>query len=208
MTLPRRVCDVLADHVSLEIECIDRMYLNVFVPELQRTGQVFGFLMGHRGFPIASTALVAPMSRQFVSDIRDFAAAYDVPLIRFAKGQRKDDVMAQHLAGFTGREGIVFIEVAQEKAHIFRTERRRNPATGAAYPWIVTATGIVSHYYFYGVDDDFGPFFIKFCSRFPYTAGCASTAMNTAGGQGRDRLHRPGQRLRLGQRPGGCAADL
>ncbi|HEX3308583.1 MAG TPA: hypothetical protein VHS32_20240, partial [Streptosporangiaceae bacterium] len=170
MTLPRRVCDVLADHVTLEIECIDRMYLNVFIPELQRTGQVAGFLMRHRGFPIASTALVAPMTRQFVSDIYDFAAAHGVPLIRFAKGQRKDGVMAQYLAGFTGRDGIVFIGVAQEKAHIFRTERRHNPVTGAAYPWIVTATGIVNHYYFYGVDDDFGPFFIKFCSYFPYTA--------------------------------------
>jgi hypothetical protein len=167
MTLPRCVADVLADHVRLEIECIDRMYLNVFVPELQRTGQVIGFLMRHRGFPIASTALVAPITRQFVSDIHDFAAAHDVPLIRFAKGQRKDDVMAAHLARFTGREGIVFIGVAQEKAHIFRTERRRNPVTGAAYPWIVTATGIVNQYYFYGVDDDFGPFFIKVCAWFP-----------------------------------------
>jgi len=170
MTLPRCVADVVADHVRLEIECIDRMYLNVFVPELQRTGQVIGFLMRHRGFPIASTALVAPMSRQFVSAICDFAAAHDVPLIHFAKGQRKDDVMHEHLASFTGQEGIVFIGVAQEKAHIFRTERRRNPVTGAAYPWIVTATGIVNHYYFYGVDDDFGPFFLKFCSYFPYTA--------------------------------------
>ena len=53
-----------------------------------------------------------------------------MPLICFAKGQRKDDVMAAHLAGFTGREGIVFIGVAQEKAHIFRTERRYNPAAG------------------------------------------------------------------------------
>src|SRR5262245_16352228 len=170
MTLPRCAADVLADHVRLEIECIDRMYLNVFVPELQRAGQVIGFLMRHRGFPIASTALVAPMTRQFVSDIGDFAAAHDVPVIRFAKGQRKDDVMAAHLAGFTGREGIVFIGVAQEKAHIFRTERRHNPVTGAAYPWIVTATGIVNHYYFYGVDENFGPFFLKFCSYFPYTA--------------------------------------
>jgi hypothetical protein len=64
----------------------------------------------------------------------------------------------------------MFIGVAQEKAHIFRTERRRNPVTGAAYPWIVTATGVVNHYYLYGVDDDFGPFFLKFCSYFPYTA--------------------------------------
>jgi hypothetical protein len=78
----------VTDHVAFEVECIDRLYLNVFVPELQRTGQVAGFLMRHRGFPIASTALVAPMSRQFVSNIRAYAAAHDVPLVHFGKGQR------------------------------------------------------------------------------------------------------------------------
>ncbi len=170
MTLPRTVSDVLADHVQFEIESIDRMYLNVFVPGLQRTGQVAGFLMRHRGFPIASTALVAPISKQFVADIKDFAAAHDVPLIHFAKGQRKDAVMQEHLAESTGTDQILFIGVAQEKAHVFRTERRRNASTGAPYPWIVTTTAVINHYYFYGVDDDFGPFFLKFCSYFPYTA--------------------------------------
>lgn len=170
MTLPRSVSDVLTDHVQFEVECIDRMYLNVFVPELQRTGQVVGFLMRHRGFPIASTALVAPMSKQFVADIGRFAQTQHVPVVHFGKGQRKDDVMHEHLAGFTGTDEIVFIGVAQEKAHVFRTERRRNPTTGAPYPWIVTSTAVVNHYYFYGVDDDFGPFFLKFCSYFPYTA--------------------------------------
>jgi hypothetical protein len=72
--------------------------------------------------------------------------------------------------GFTGTDQIVFVGVAQEKAHVFRTERRHNPTTGVPYPWIVTTTAVVNHYYFYGVDDDFGPFSLKFCSYFPYTA--------------------------------------
>jgi hypothetical protein len=42
--------------------------------------------------------------------------------------------------------------------------------TGATYPWIVQSTAMVNHYYFYGVDEDFGPFFLKFCSYFPYNA--------------------------------------
>ena len=29
---------------------------------------------------------------------------------------------------------------------------------------------MVNHYYFYCVDEDFGPFFLKFCSYFPYNA--------------------------------------
>jgi DNA-binding MarR family transcriptional regulator len=71
--------------------------------------------------------------------------------------------------GSAGTEGILFVGRAQEKTKLFRTEKRRD-ANGETYPWIVPATGLVNHYYFYCVDDDFGPFFIKFCSYFPYHA--------------------------------------
>ena len=58
----------------------------------------------------------------------------------------------------------------QEKTPVFRTEKRRNPQTGQTYPWIVRTTAMVNHYYFYGIDEDFGPFFLKFCTYFPYNA--------------------------------------
>jgi hypothetical protein len=89
-------------------------------------------------------------------------------VVEFAKGQRKDDVMAEHLARFTAAEGVLFVGKAQEKARVFRTQRRANPATGSTYPQIVPGTAMVNHYYVYCVDEDFGPFFIKFCSYFPY----------------------------------------
>ena len=63
----------------------------------------------------------------------------------------------------------MFIGRAQEKTSLFRTERRRD-ANGDSYPWIVRATGVVNQFYVYAVDRDFGPFFLKFCSYFPYNA--------------------------------------
>src|SRR4051812_17767150 len=87
----------------------------------------------------------------------------------FAKGQRKDDVMHEHLARFDREEGVLFIGRAQEKTSLFRTERRRD-TNGDSYPWIVRATGVVNQFYVYAVDQDFGPFFLKFCSYFPYNA--------------------------------------
>jgi hypothetical protein len=170
MTLPRTAADVLSRHVVFEIESIDRLYLNVYVPELQRVGQVVGFLTRHLGFDIASTALVAKRSEAFVAGLKRYAADHGVPLIDFLKGQRKDDVMHEHLARCDGCEQVLFIGRAQEKARVFRTERRRNPTTGASYPWIVTATAMVNQFYVYAVDEDFGPFFLKFSSYFPYTA--------------------------------------
>ena len=99
-----------------------------------------------------------------------FAKQEQVPVIPFRKGQRKDDIAAQYRKKFTRPEGVVFIGKAQEKMPVFRTERRRNEATGATYPWLVRSTAMVNQFYIYCVDRDFGPFFLKFSSYFPYTA--------------------------------------
>ena len=49
-------------HVTLEVEGIDRMYLNAYVPGLQTEGGFVHFVRKHLGFPIASTAVIAPLS--------------------------------------------------------------------------------------------------------------------------------------------------
>jgi hypothetical protein len=169
MTLPRSVADVLADHVVFEVECIDRMYCNVYVPQLQHAGGLLGYIQRQLGLPIASTAPLGKVTDAFSAAMRRFARDQQVPWVDFVKGQRKDDVMHEHLARFTAEEGVLFIGRAQEKTSLFRTERRRD-AHGEAYPWIVRATGVVNQFYVYAVDDDFGPFFLKFCSYFPYNA--------------------------------------
>ena len=50
--------DVLQGHVALEIECVDRLLLNAYVPGLQVPGQLVRFLCGHLGHPIPSPALL------------------------------------------------------------------------------------------------------------------------------------------------------
>ncbi len=170
MSLPRSVAEILREHITLEVKCIDRMYLNAYVPRLQYESGVAAFFRQHRGHPFASSALMDPISKAFVAAIQAFGQEQGVPLLTFAKGQRKDDVMAEHLARFTGSEGVLFVGRAQEKTRVIRTEKRRNPTTGQAYPWLVRSTAMVNHFYFYGVDRDFGPFFLKFGTYFPYTA--------------------------------------
>ena len=170
MSLPRSVAEILREHVTLEVEDIDRMYLNVYVPQLQYEGGVAAFFRKHRGQPFASSALMDPISKTFVAGIHAFVQEHGVPLITFEKGQRKDDVMAEYLKRFRAPEGVVFVGRAQEQTPVVRTEKRRNPTTGQAYPWLVRSTAMVNHFYFYAVDEDFGPFFLKFGTYFPYTA--------------------------------------
>jgi hypothetical protein len=170
VNLPQIVSEILRQHVTLEVESIDRMYLNVYVPSLQYEGGVAMFFRGHRKQIFASSALMAPMTRAFLSAIDPFVERESIPIVTFAKGQRKDDIAAEYLSHFQGGKGILFVGKAQEKATVFRTEKRRNPQAGKTYPWIVRSTAMVNQYYFYSVDRDFGPFFLKFCSHFPYTA--------------------------------------
>jgi hypothetical protein len=175
MTLPRSAADVLAGHVLFEIEAIDRMYLNLYQPRLQHGAGIAAFFVGHRGHRFASSALMAPMTAAFTADIDHFVAARGLDLVRFARGQRKDDVTREYLRraecddrGLVPAQ-VLYAGVAQEKQRVFRTSKRRNPVTGATYPWLVPGSGVVNQYYFYCVDEEFGPVCVKFSGYFPYT---------------------------------------
>ena len=168
--IPHNVAEIIRQHVTLEVEGIDRMYLNAYVPGLQTEGGFVHFVRNHLGFPIASTAVIAPLSDRFVRSIEAFAKTHQVDLVAFEKDQRKDDLAKAYLARCTFTEGVLFIGKAQEKARVFRTIHKRNSETGKSYPWISRGSALPNHYYFYLLDEDFGPLFIKFCSYFPYAA--------------------------------------
>lgn len=170
MNLPRTVAEILRDHVTLEVEGIDRMYLNAVVPILQTERGISWFFREVRGHSFASSALMAPMTRDFVDAFEAFAKSQKLDVVTFEKKQRKEDVAAEYRARFRGKEGFLFVGKAQEKASVFRTERRKNPTTGASYAWLYRSTAMVNQYYLYALDRDFGPFFLKFCSYFPFNA--------------------------------------
>ena len=168
--IAQSVAEIVSRHVKLTVEGIDRMYLNVYVAGLQYEKGIVRFFRAHRGQPLPSAALMSPMTRSFVTGLEDFAARREIPLVQFCKGQRKDAVMVEHLRHFAREEGVVFVGKAQENTPVFRTERRRSPTTGQPYPWIVRRSAMVNNYYVYAVDRDFGPFFLKFCSYYPFNA--------------------------------------
>ena len=164
------LAEILHEHVTLEVESIDRMYLNIYIPKLQRESGASWFLKQQRQYPVASSAAMAPISRAFVEAIESYAQKQQVPVLRFEKGQRKDDVVAPYIKQAADREGIILIGKAQEKTTTFRTTQGHGPRSQDRYPRLLRTTAMVNQYYFYGVDADFGPFFFKFSSYFPYTA--------------------------------------
>ena len=115
------VNDILDGHVSLDIECLDRIYLNGYVPNLQVGGQVVSFMTRHLGCRIPSPAIMEKTGTRFRRDVKAFAEANQIPVVRFNKGDRKIEVMRRYVdaQAKTGHSGLAAIGVAHEYQNVF-----------------------------------------------------------------------------------------
>jgi hypothetical protein len=169
--------DVLDGHVGLELDCIDRLYLNAYVPNLQVGGQVVGFMTRHLGNPIPSPAIFEQIGNRFRREVKAFAAASGVPILQLRKPDRSrlDDRKLDHIRPYLeraeaeGRTGVVAIVSAQEYQWVF-SARDRSAGQGLPSFAFDKEERRVGTYYFYIADAEFGPGFIKLCTYFPYPA--------------------------------------
>jgi hypothetical protein len=160
--------DIVAGHVSLEIEGFDRIYLNGWVPALQTSGQVAGWLHW-RGFPIASPAALGQNAQAFRAAVRRYAEMNQIPWVVFRKGDRKLDVMRPYLeaAEMAGASKVVAIGEAREFQWVFDATRKQDADGGVWFRFYRTER-LVTCYYFYLHDRRIGPAFIKVCTYAPY----------------------------------------
>jgi hypothetical protein len=171
--------DVLDGHTALDLNCLDRIYLNAYVPNLQVGGQVVTFLTRHLGNEVPSPALFKRIGDRFRQAVAAFAQQQGIPLLRLKRpdrtrwDDRKLDHVRPHLeqAEREGRCGAVAIVAAQEVQKVFMGYQRGKDTHGKAVNFgFDKADRAVTVYYFYILDTDFGPGFIKLCSYFPYPA--------------------------------------
>jgi hypothetical protein len=169
--------DVLEGHVALEVECVDRLYLNAYVPNLQVGGQVVRFLCRHRGHQIPSPALLGPIGNRFRREVRAFAVERKIPILALRKPDRTrwDDRKLDHVRPYLEaaqrerRFGVVAIVACQEFQWVM-SGRDRSQIPGVVRFEFFREERRVGVYYFYVLDPDFGPGFIKICTYFPYPA--------------------------------------
>src|SRR3954471_21713644 len=171
MAKPVTVNDVLDGQVALDLECLDRIYLNAYVPNLQVGGQVVSFLTAHLGYSIPSPAIFDKIGTGFRRAVARFAEEEHIPVVRFTKTDRKIETMRPYLAvqARTGRSGVAAIGVAQEYASVF-TGTKKTGSNGVAWFSFTKADRRVTCYYFYLWATEFGPAFVKICAYFPYPA--------------------------------------
>jgi hypothetical protein len=169
--------DVLEGHVALEIECVDRLYLNAYVPNLQVGGQIVRFLRDHLGHPIPSPALLGPIGNRFRKEVKAFAAEREVPILALRKPDRSrwDDRKLDHVRPYLdaaereGRFGVVAIVACQEFQWVFSARNRSGPGKVVSFEYFREERR-VGIYYFYILDPEFGPGFIKLCTYAPWPA--------------------------------------
>jgi hypothetical protein len=161
------VNDVLDGHVALEVECVDRLLLNAYVPNLQVGGQVVRFITRHLGQPIPVAALLGRIGNRFRREVRRFADAHRIPVLKLKTPDRSrwDDRKLDHVRPYlkaAERErhfGVVAIVATQEFAWVISAGNRA-AKPGAVRFEFFRERRRVGVYYFYILDPDFGPAFI------------------------------------------------
>src|SRR5712691_4302300 len=98
----KNVAEILDHHVTFELEAIDRMYLNAYVPSLQTGAGFVYFLKTQLGVRVPSTVMLAPMSKRFVDALdqfgRDTGGRPRNVQERAAEGRRREEV-SHHVQG-------------------------------------------------------------------------------------------------------------
>lgn len=158
---------IMRDHVTLSTSCIDRLYINGYIPLFQLPGGVRYFLDKHLGFSVPSPVQFHRIRERFTRQIKRFAEASGIPIVKFQRGERKDDIAAAHRRRFSCSEGVVFIGVAQEKEWSFRGQKIQRPGGGVDFEFPRHRV-FVNQYYYYLQDPQWGPLFLKIGSYLPF----------------------------------------
>ena len=162
------ISSLLADHVSLQVRSVDRLFLQGYVPRLMTEGQVIRFLLD-RGFPIPSPAMLGKIGRDYVNQINDYIVRNQIPTVKFVKGDVKEEIAREHFqqAEREDRYGVVMVGVVQERTSAWRGWRDGGPD---GHPHFVYRRQSIfpNSYYFYIRDPEWGPAFIKTIAYCPF----------------------------------------
>jgi hypothetical protein len=163
------ISSLLADHVTLRVRSVDRLFLQGYVPRLQTQGQLIRFLLD-RGFPIPSPAVLGRIGRAYVKAIERFIVDREIPVVRFGKGDVKEEIAREHFkrAEREGRFGVVMVGVAQEKTSVWRGWREGG-SDGHPHFEYRRQSVFPNNYYFYIRDPEWGPSFIKTTAYAPFS---------------------------------------
>ena len=150
--------------MTLEVECLDRLYLNGYIGKLATGLGLVAFMREQLGKPVPSPVVLGQISEKFREAVKLFAEQESIAVYQFRHKERKDDIANVFRRQRAVADGVVFIGAAQEKAEAFNGRK-----IDGQFHFERDKTVYVNHYYFYIDDGEFGPLFIKVCSYAPWS---------------------------------------
>ena len=156
--------ELLDGHITLEVGCLDRLYLNGYIGKLATGPGLVFFMREQLGKPVPSPVVLGQISERFREAVKALAERDEIPVYQFQHKEKKDDLANEFRRQRPVRDSIVFIGVAQEKAQAFQGRK-----INGQFQFDRDKTVYVNHYYFYIDDEEFGPLFIKVCSYAPWS---------------------------------------
>jgi hypothetical protein len=156
---------LLRGHTTLTCRCIDRIFLQAYLPRLQSVGQVCNFLHHQKGFPIPSSAAFGRIGEAYVRAIHGYAKAHDIPVVHFDKGDKKEKIarpLIEAAAGEGGSGQVVLLGIAQEKASAWCSWVAQGQRH-LAHPHMEWRRQMKfpNHFYWYLWDPEWGGAFLK-----------------------------------------------
>jgi hypothetical protein len=139
------------------------------VPRLQTQFQVIRFLLD-RGFPIPSPAVLGRIGREYVSAVEQFIVDREIPVVRFQKGEVKEDVAREHFQT-AEREGCFGVVMVGSRRSAPRHGGGGATAARTGHPHFEYRRQSVfpNNYYWYIRDPDWGPGFLKTTAYAPFS---------------------------------------
>jgi len=166
------ISSLLADHVTLQVRSVDRLFFQGYVPRLQTQFQVIRFLLD-RGFPIPSPVVLGRIGGEYVKAVERFIAEHELPVVRFVKGDVKEEIAREYFkaAEREGRFGVVMVGIAQERTSAWRGWRDGGPDGHPHFEYRRQSI-FPNNYYWYIRDPDWGPAFLKSLVSYCTSWGC------------------------------------
>ncbi len=108
------IADVLRDKVALDIESVDRVYLNGYIKDLHMPGGVVLFIRNQKGWPLPSPQMLYNMTDDFHAAVERFATQQGLEIVTVEKGDSKEEMAHAALARCPTKEGVILIGKARE----------------------------------------------------------------------------------------------
>ena len=152
-----------AKWIRFVYSCFDRVVFNVIVPAWQCTAVLVGLLQKRRGVQAISRAYLKSVSEEYHTLIQAMAAEQGTPVVRPPKDVRRDEWVEPFYRRLHGQPGIAVILKSREGARVAVSY-----ATKSGGYHLELCHRFVDQYYFYLLDDDFGPMFLRLCPYLPF----------------------------------------